>query len=82
VELPVGSTSFSFLSIFGNGVKMTIDDWTDEFGYTMEWDHNGNFFIVGDLPEFARVALFKLDDWKVSSVCGDVYYMVQNQDSY
>lgn len=57
---------------------MSLDEWSDEFGYMVHWDRNGwLYLILDDACEKAKSALYSLRDFKVSSVCGVTYYVTR-----
>jgi hypothetical protein len=61
---------------------MSLDEWSDEFGYMVHWDRNGwLYLILDDACEKAKSALYSLRDFKVSSVVGHVYYIVRVDES-
>ena len=51
---------------------MSLDEWSERFGHMVNWDHNGNIYVILDRAcERAKSALlYSLRDFKVSSVCG------------
>mgnify|MGYP001951643509 CR=1 FL=1 len=56
---------------------MSLNEWSERFGHMVNWDHNGNIYVILDraCEKAKSVLLYSLRDFKVSSVCGVVYYL-------